>query len=188
MSKKGKTYRLWAGLALLVAVIVLAVVIVVNAMGGKSTGDVTISGGSTVEGLSCKNRTLIHPAFSSKPAISYSNKITAIFNDNKLSSISLLAEGIYETEKMAEEGKAFAEAAYNITLTDKLGEKIDVFSHSFSVNGERLQLAQTTRDIGKINTNTVMYFLLEQGTSISRSLSGLKSQYETAGFTCEKTN
>ena len=187
MSKKGKKYQLWIGIGLLVMVAVLVVVIIANVMGGTTAEDMTISGGTTVAGLTCKNNTLEHPAFVSKPASSYINTITATFRDNKLSSISLLSEGAYGAEKVAEEAKAFAEADYNLTLANKYGEKSDIFSNNFTVNGTKLQLAQTTRDISKINTNTVTYFLLDQGTSISKSISGLKKQYEEKGFSCEKS-
>ena len=159
----------------------------VNAMRGETAEDMIISGETTVEGLKCKNMTLAHPAFSSKPANSYVNTMTATFRDDKLSSISLLSEGTYGTEKIMEEAKAFAEADYNLTLANKYGEKIDIFSANFSINGTELQLAQTTRDIGKINTNTVTYFLLDQGTNISKTFSGLRKQYESKGFTCEKS-
>lgn len=187
MSKQSKKYQLWVGIGLLIIVVAIIAAILINGMRGESTGDVSISGGTTVDGLTCKNNTLEHPAFSEKPATSYANTITATFNDDKLSSISLLAEGKYESNTMAEGAKAFTEAGYNLTLTNKYGEKIDIFSANFTVNGAKLQLAQTTRDIGKINTKTVTYFLLDQGTSISKTLEGLKKQYENAGFTCEKS-
>ena len=187
MSKKEQRRQLWLGLGFLLIAIVLVVIIVTNAMEGETTGDLSISGEATVTGLKCENKTLVHPAFVSKPANSYTNVLTAIFRDDKLSSISLLAEGDYDTEQMMEEAKAFAEADYNLTLSNKYGEKIDVFSANFTVNGTKLQLAQTTRDIGKINANTVTYFLLDQGTDIQKSLDGLKKQYESKGFTCEKS-
>lgn len=189
MSKNNKKYRLWTGLgsiAVIIAIIVLLAVVLSNAMRGETTGDTTVTGGAEVDGLTCKNRTLAHPAFASKPALSYVNTVTAVFRDNKLSSISLLAEGIYDTSAMAEEAKAFAEADYNLTLTNKYNEKIDVFSANFTVNGTKLLLAQTTRDISKITLNNVTYFLLDQGTNISKTLDGIKKQYENKGFTCEK--
>jgi len=187
LNKKVKKYQLWVGLGLVAAAILLVAVIMINAMKGKETGDVTISGGDTVAGLTCKDRTLVHPAFANKPANSYENTITAIFRDDKLSSISLLAEAIYSNVETMEEMKAFAAADYNLTLNKKYGEKSDIFSANFTIDGTKLQLAQTTRDISRINANTVTYFLLDYGTTISRSLGGLKKQYESKGFTCEKS-
>lgn len=187
MDKESKKYRLWVGLGLVVAAIVVVVLVIVNAMRGSTTGDVTISSGSTIEGVVCKNTTLEHPAFSSKPAESYNNTITATFQDDKLSSISLLAEGTYESEEIAGGAIHFGRTDYNEILTDKYSEEIDIFSANFSLNGKKVQLAQTTRDISKININTVTYFLLDRGTTISKTLEGLKKQYEGKGFTCEKT-
>lgn len=187
MSKSVKKYQWWIGVGLLAVVIAVAVVLIVNGMKGKESGDVEITGGTTVEGLTCKDTTLAHPAFTTKPALSYKNTVTATFKDDKLSSISLIAEATYNSEAMAEEAVAFAKADYGLTLSNKYGEKSDVFSHSFSVEGTKLQLAQTTRDISEINSNIVTYFLLDQGTVISKTLSGLEKQYENKGFACEKS-
>ena len=187
LTKKGKMHQLWIGIGLLLMAIIIIMIIMVNAMNGKETGDVVISGETTINGLICKDKTLAHPAFSTKPAISYVNTITAIFRDDKLSSISLLSEAFYETEQLARGAEASAMADYNLTLNRKYNEDDDIFSRHFTVNGVKLQLAQTTRDISKINSNTVVYFLLDQGTNISRSFSELKKQYENKGFSCEKS-
>lgn len=188
MSKESNKYRLWIGLGFILAATTLIVVAIVNVMNGKTAGDMTISGEAKVNSITCRDDALRHPAFASKPAISYANTITASFRDNKLSSISLFSEGSYETEQMAEEAAAFAAADYNLTLVRKYGEKSDVFSNSFTVDGKKLQLVQTTRDISKINSNTIVYFLLDQGTNIARSLDELTKQYEAKGFSCEKSD
>ena len=185
MSKKNKQYQLWIGLGLALVAIVLIAVVVANAMKGEATGDVTISGEAKVTGLVCKDATSVHPALASKSISSHNNTITANFRDDKLSSISLIYEGDYGTEQMAIEGRDFAMADYSLTLTKKYGEKDDIFSVGFSVDGSKMQMIQTARDIGKINANTVTYFLLDQGTSIAKSLDGLKAQYEAKGFACE---
>lgn len=188
MSKKGRQYQLWIGWALLLGAIVLIVVVVINMMKGEETGDLKISGEAKVTGLTCKDKELIHPAFTDVPMISHSDTMTANFRDDKLSSISLIFEADYDTEQRAEEGEAFARANYNLTLTNKYGEKDDIFSVGFSVDGAKMQMVQTARDISKINNNTVTYFLLDQGTSIAKNLDGIKEQYEEKGFSCEETN
>lgn len=190
MSKKGKQYQLWMGIGLTLVVIAVALiaVAVINAMGGEATGDLKISGEAKVTGLICKDTTSIHPALMSKPAEEYTNTITANFQDDKLSSISLVYEGDYGTKSRAEEGEAFARADYNLTLTEKYGKSKDIFSFNFSVNGAKLQMTQATRDISKIDSNTVSYFLLDRGTNMAKTLDGLKKQYEAKGFSCEKSD
>lgn len=185
MSKQSKRYQLWIGLGLVLAAIVLITVVVVNEMGKETTGDVKIGGEAKVVGLVCRDTVSIHPALESKPMLSHTNTITANFLDDKLSSISLVYEGEYGTDAMAKEASDFAKADYNLTLTNKYGEKNDIFSNGFSVNGAKVQMVQTARDVSRINRNTVTYFLLDQGTDIAVSLEGLKEQYETRGFTCE---
>lgn len=184
MSKKNKQYQLWVGLGLLLVVIILTVAIV-NAMKEESTGDIVVGGGAKVTGLVCKDTTSVHPATASVSAVSHANTITANFRDGKLASISLLYEGNYGTEKSAESAEAFARADYNETLAKKYSEKIDIFSVDYLVDGAKMQIVQTARDISKVNSNTVTYFLLDQGTSISKTLDGLKKQYENKGFSCE---
>lgn len=188
LSKNDKQYQLWIGFGLVIVAIVLIVVVVVNAMKGESTGDVNIGGEAKVTGLTCKDAISVHPATVSVQADSHANTITASFQDDKLSSISLLYEGNYGTEKAAESAEAFARSDYNEILIKKYGEKIDIFSSNFSVNGVKMQIVQTARDISRINKNTVTYFLLDQGTDIAKSLDGLKKQYEAKGFACEESN
>lgn len=185
LSKNNKQYQLWIGLGLVVVAIVLIVVVVVNMMGQETTGDVKIGGEAKVTGLICKDAVSVHPALESKPMGEHTNTITANFQNDKLSSISLVYEGDYGAEAMAKEGESFARADYNLTLINKYGERDDIFSVGFSVDGSKMQMVQTARDISKINSNTVTYFLLDQGTSIAKSLEGLKKQYEAKGFSCE---
>ncbi|MBR2840046.1 hypothetical protein IKE82_01820 [Candidatus Saccharibacteria bacterium] len=185
MNKKTKQYWLWIGLGLVLVAIVLIVTAIVNAMRGKETGNVTIGGEAKVTGLVCKDATSVHPALASKPIDSYTNTVTANFQNEKLSSISLLYEGEYGTAARAEEAKSFAMADYNLTLTNEYGESDDIFSVHFSTDGSNMQMVQTARDINKINLKTVTYFLLDKGTNIAKSLDGLKKQYEAKGFTCE---
>lgn len=188
LNKNAKRYQLWVGIGLITIAIVLIVTAVVNATKGKTAGDVKVGNESKVTGLICKDTALIHPALVSVPMNSHTNTITASFQDDKLSSISLMYEGVYGTERAAKSAEAFARADYNEILVKKYGENIDVFLVNFPVNGVTMQMVQTTRDISKINTNTVTYFLLDQGTIIAKTLNGLKEQYETKGFACEESD
>lgn len=185
LSKKNKKYQLWMGLSLVLVAVILIVIVVVNAMKGGATGDMKIGGEAKVTGIVCKGATSLHPALTSVKMNSYANTITANFHDDKLSSISLLYEGEYGTTKNAESAEAFARSDYNEILVKKYGEDIEIFSSNYFVDGTKMQFVQTTRDIGRINTNTVTYFLLDQGTNIAKSLDGLKKQYEAKGFSCE---
>lgn len=188
LSKNNKQYKLWIGLGLVIVAMVLIAIVVVNAMKGEATGDVKIGGEAEVTGLVCRDTASIHPALASVPMGSHTDTVTASFQNDKLSSISLMYEGDYGTEKAAESAEAFVRSDYNEILIKKYGEKIDIFSANFSANGAKMQMVQTARDISRINSNTVTYFLLDQGTSIAKTLEGLKKQYEAKGFTCEKSN
>lgn len=188
LSKKNKQHLLWVGLVFVLVAMVLIVIVVVNVMKGKEAGDIKVGEETEVMGLVCKDTALIHPALISKRMKDHMNTITANFRDDKLSSISLVYEGDYGAEQMAKEAEAFARAEYNLTLINKYGEKDDIFSIGFSVDGAKMQMVQTARDISKINTNTVTYFLLDQGTSIVKTMDGLKKQYEANGFSCKESD
>ena len=188
MNKESKRHQLWIGSALVLIAIILIAIAVVNAMRGETTGDTKIISGERMSGLTCKDETLMHPALIDKPADSYENTITAVFRDDELSSISLMVEGNYKNESMTREGMYFAQANYNLTLVNKYNEEDDIFSIGFSVNGTMLQMVQTTRDIDKVNADTVTYFLLDRGMNIAKTPEGLKKQYEAKGFSCEITN
>lgn len=185
MNKNSERYRLWIGAGLILIAIVLIVVVIINVMRGQETGNMTIGGESKVTGLLCRDTKLIHPALEKVPMSSHVNTITANFRDDKLSSISLVYEGDYETEQKAETARNFAGTEFSLILTKKYGEKDDIFSSNTLVDGTKMQMTQTTRDVSKINMKTVTYFLLDQGTNIAKSLDGLKKQYEAKGFTCE---
>ena len=185
LSKNSKRYQLWIGLALLLIAAILIIIVVINVIKGEESGDVKIGGEAKVTGIVCRDTTLVHPATTSVSATSHTNTITANFRDDKLSSISLIYEGDYGTEEKAKTGESFAKADYSLTLTDQYGEKADVFSVGFSVDGPKMQMVQTARDISKINEKTVTYFLLDRGTSMAKSLDSLKKQYEAKGFSCE---
>jgi len=178
-------YKLWLGPTLMLTAIALVVVVIMNAMNGEATGDMTISGEAKVVGLVCKDTALMHPALTNTYVTSHVNTITANFRDDKLSSISLIYEGDYETEQKAKEAENSDRVNYSLILSRKYGMREDVFSIGFSVDGAKIQMTQTARDISTINGNTVTYFLLDQGTSIAKSLDGLKKQYEAKGFACE---
>ena len=187
MSKKNRQFQLWIGLGFGLVAVILIVVIAINALERDTTGDMVIDGEAKVMGLVCKDTALMHPALEGKPVDSHTNTITANFRDDKLSSISLIYEGDYRTEERVKEAEAFAKADYGLTLINKYGEKDDIFSVGFSVEGAKMQMVQTARDISKINNNTVTYFLLDQGTGIAKTLEGLEEQYEAKGFSCEET-
>ena len=188
MSKKNKKYQLWIGLGLVLIAIMLIIVAVVSAMNGESNGDVTIGGETKVTGLVCEDKELIHSAFADVPMLSHFDTVTSNFRDDNLSSISLVYEGNYDTKQRAVEAEAFARANYNLTLTNKYGVNDDIFSVGFSVDGTKMQMVQTARDISKIDANTVTYFLLDRGTLIEKTREGLKRQYETKGFSCKESN
>ncbi len=169
----------------MLVVVVLIAVLLANMMKGEESGDMKIGGEAKVAGMVCKSASSLHPALTSVEVDSYTNTITANFSDDKLLSISLLYEGEYGTAKNAESAETYARSDYNDVLIKRYGEDIEIFSSIFSVDGTKMQFIQTTRDIGRINENTVEYFLLDRGTNIAKSLDGLKKQYEAKGFSCE---
>ena len=187
MSKKNKLFMRVGVLFCIAAVLVLAVVLLINNMNGIKTGDITVSGDTEMVGLKCENVTLPHPVFTDVGPISWNNTITANFADDRLSTIMYRYDGTYSSEDEVGRARVFAEADYNLILTNEYGVKRDVFSHNFMSNGNTLSLTITGK-ADKVDSRTAPYFLLDVGSSFPKTLESMKEAYESKGFSCKIEN
>lgn len=186
MGKNRKKKVIWA--SLLISIVVSAIIaLVVISLNGNTTGDITVSGSGTMMGLKCTDTTLIHPVFADIQPVSHTNTITVNFVGNDLSSIMYRYDGIYRSEEEAANARVLAEADYNLILANEYDTKIDVFSHSFMTDGEKMALT-ITDNADKVTPRTAPYFLLDTSTEFPRTLDELRSAYEAKGFSCVVEN
>lgn len=185
MSKNKKTLLMQVGvLFCVVAVLILVVIIIMNITNGEKTGDITVSGSAKMVGLKCEDTVLKHPVFIDVKPISQKNKIMANFANDRLSTITYQYDGIYSSEEATERARVEAEADYNLILANNYGEQVDVFSHSFMSDGDKLSLTITAK-ADKVGSRTAPYFLLDNTDSFPKSLEVMREAYEAKGFSCK---
>lgn len=184
MSKSKKSSFAW--ITLLLALLVGMTVIIVVVLNSGGSNDIVVSGGGEVIGLKCENETLTHPVLTHLKPASFKNEISANFQNDKLMSIMYHYDGTYGSTKEVDEVEAFAAADYNTILAKDYGEDIDVFSHVFMKDGNKLKLTINAK-ANKVNSKVAPYFLLSQNESFPRTLGAMKKAYENAGFSCDKT-
>ena len=166
--------------------IVGVAVIVAVMLNGGSSNDITVDGGGSVVGLKCKDNKLTHPVLTRISPISFTNEILANFQDDKLLSIMYQYDGVYESEEKVNEAEAFAAADYNTILAKEYGQDIEVFSHVFAKDGNKLHLTINGK-ADKVNAGVAPYFMLEQNETFPKTLDKMKKRYEDAGFSCKIT-
>lgn len=184
MSKQKKSSILWIMvLILVVAGIAAGVIAIVNS---GSSNDIVVNGEGEVVGLKCKDDKLTHVVLTHIRPASFTNEVSANFQNDKLVSIMYQYSGTYGSAEEVNEAEAFAAADYNTILAKDYGVDIDIFSHVFAKDGDKLRLTINGK-ADKVNSKVAPYFMLEQSESFPKTLSAMKKRYENAGFSCETT-
>ena len=172
---------------LIIAFVLIAIAVIFNLTNGNTTGDITVSGSDKVTGIKCIDTKLAHPVFADVQPVSRTNTITANFTNNRLSSITYKYDGIYHSGDEASNARVLAEADYNLILANEYGVKIDIFSHLFMTDGEKMTLT-ITDDANKVTSKTAPYFLLDTRAGFPNTLKELQTAYEVKGFSCVVEN
>ena len=166
------------GSLMVVAAIVLTLLFL---MRGKTT---TVDPGTevtTTESVTCESTTTIYPIITGGHLISF--KINAIFNNDKLDTISLTYKLRYEDAEAAKQGTANNHAAMNKSFAvDSLGP--DAFDATYSTidNTNQLSLYANAKEINAVNAK---YFLLEDNSKYTKSV--VTKTYNEKGFNCLTT-
>lgn len=185
MTKEHNNVSTKWGSAILVFVItaVVALFFVFIIMNNQKAEDVTITGNTTIAGVSCESETLISPLLVDVRANSYSNKISATFSDDKLRSITYHFMGTYDSNNTASFADGMAIAKYNETI-ENYGVKESAFSYTHSVEGELLNINLTT-DSENLTSTVAPLFLLRDTNTFPKSLDSFVDAYEKEGFVCK---
>lgn len=181
---KGKRNDILAPILILAVTAVIITTIILVILYNGETNNVIITGGSKVVGLKCENNTLVHPVLTDFTPETISNKITANFQNNKLDSITYRYEGIYGSAEEVKDAEAFAAADYNTILAKEYGEDIEIFSHVFFKDGEKLHLT-ITADSNRVSSKVAPYFLLDNNKTFPKQIDVMKTAYEEKNFSCE---
>lgn len=184
MSKKKKNDVIWIIIAVVAVIGVIAGIAAV--LNSGSSSDIVVSGEGEVVGLKCRDDKLTHPVLTHIRPTSFTNEISANFQNDKLTSIMYQYNGVYGSETEADEAEAFAAADYNTILTKDYGVNNDIFSHVFAKDGNKLLLTINGR-AEKVDSRVAPYFMLGRDDSFSKTLTYMREKYENAGFSCEVT-
>ena len=171
-------------IAICLVVVVLIVAGIALLMNGTTSGEVRVEGSGKIVSLKCTDNTLTHPTLTRFKPVSFTNTITANFYDDTLSTIMYQYDGNYESESMADAARDAGGAEYNIILANDYGEKIDIFSHVFTVNGTKMSLT-ITGDADKVSSRTAPYFFLDTQQDFPKKIDKMKVAYEAKNFSCK---
>ncbi len=183
-NKKEKRFSLIAAVFVVMAIVLALLILVVVFLSGGQSNDVKVSGGGKNVGLKCTDSEILHPALRDYTPISHTNTIMANFDEEGLSTITLYYVGAYGSPSEAKQAEAYAQADYGLILAKEYGVSTESFSHSFTIDGENVNLTITAKN-GDVNDKTAPYFLLEQNRVFPKTLDGLKQRYEERNFSCE---
>ena len=179
-NKKKKTNKNWfllIGFVLIIGAIVLLLWFLMR-------GETKTTGGwseETSESLTCKASNIDYRYFGTDKAPSSNNvQINAIFNNDKLQSISLVRKMTYAD---AETAKIWSDA-HEFYLNDHFGKNgLDFYSFNanFSKNDNVAQMSLYATN-SEINDTSIKYFMLD---SAPKNIDGYKKAYIDKGFKCE---
>lgn len=155
------------------------------------TGHTTITGSfesqNKVETAICESAKTAYSLFAFDGSDNKSLRISAIFNNDALSSISL----IYKLEYHDEESLYYSEARNHSEMNQNFsndGMKPDSLTAKYSVVSSGLQFSIFARG-EEIGNKTLKYFMLDENTNISDStVKEVTNHYNKLGLNCTIKN
>lgn len=187
MNSNKKSLKTVGIAAISFAVILLVVVGIIQLTKGTASGELVIKGDGKIVALKCIDNTLTHPTLTRVKPVSFSNTITANFNENVLSSIMYRYDGVYESESAADGARDTGGVDYDLIMTREYGEEPSIFSNTFSVNGAKMSATITAKS-GKVSSRTAPMFFLDAQQPFPKNIENMKSAYEAKDFSCQIVN
>lgn len=165
--------------------IILIIIAVAAIVGFLLQGQTTVSGNfpenKTSKTLSCEIDNLPYPIFDSNSSISSHTKINAIFDDDRISSISLTNSMIYSSIERAKVESENHHGNMNISF-GPLGA--DALSARYTTDDVEAQMSLYA-NANDLNASTYRYFLINGNPTSS---SDYMQNYTTQGFNCTENN
>ena len=182
-----ETKKKFSSVPMLICGIVLVIVAVVLIVWFLLKGEQKVSGGypdpvSSVA-LSCESSSTEYPLFKYENVIQKKMKIDAVFNDNKLSSISLKHELTYNNDNNATAGETINHSAMNISFTNA-GMSIDTLKSNYSVIDNVFMMTLYGRD-SDVTDATKKYLMIDGAIG---DIDSLSRQYAALGLKCVEKN
>ncbi len=167
------------GSLLTIAAIVLVLLFL---MQGKTTSIDPGSEVTTTESITCESTTTKYPILSGGTLSNL--KINAIFNNDKLHTISLTYKLNYGNNEAAKQGSATNHAAMNKSFS-KDNLEPDSFDATYSILEDTFQMTLYA-EAREINAISAKYFLLEDSSKYTKEI--LTKTYNEKGLNCLTTD
>ena len=178
VKKKSKTnWFLTIGISLILTAVVLAICFFLQ-------GETKVTGNwpepETTESLTCGVEGLAYPLFKYDNSDKKTTKVTVIFSDDRLKTISLVQQQYYNSSSEIERSEAENHAAMNLRMQDE-GLGADALEMHFARLADNLKMSLYA-DAAKINGSTAKYFELEGVSKYNKAT--IQAAYEQKGFGC----
>ena len=165
----------WAGMTLIFIAIILTLIFFMR-------GSTAIIGNypdhETLDSLSCVAEGIDYPTYVYDNSKRKSTKINATFNDNKLTTISLVHILYYDDSRKVTDSEALNHAAVNID-----SQNADIFSAHYSKFSDAMSMTMYA-ELKDITNSTKKYMMLNLISADNLTKESVKWNYETQGFVC----
>ena len=146
----------------------------------KTTGEWTST--ETTESLSCKANNLPYQVYETSNILNSTTQINATFNNDKISSISLIRKANYANTETAKVENDALIAAMNIDF-GKNNMEAFALDATFNVNDNIAQMNLYTNQ-SDLNDKSAKYFILDD---LPSKIDDYQKAYQAKGFKCEIT-
>lgn len=178
--KKKGDWLIPTGLILIFVAIIAAILFFLN---GQTTITGEFEGQKSLETLVCKSERTTYPIFAFDESDSKSLKINAVFENENLSSISLLYKLNYDDK----DALSFSEARNHAEMNEKFnidGMNPDSLSAKYGIMNDGMQFSIYAKD-NDVNEKTLKYFMLNNITEVNQLTKEKMSKvYNSAGLDC----
>lgn len=181
MGKNTIQHRIFKSLGVTL-VIIGAVFMAMFLLEGQTTVNGNYPEPYTSKTLNCEANNISFPFFVNDASISSQTKITLIFGDKRINSISLIRKAEYENETLAKNYSDGHRGEMNVSFA-KNGLKAGALNANYIYEGtiERMSLYATSEDL---SINSAQYFLLPADYSSSNDIEEFENKYLEQGFAC----
>lgn len=185
-SPKKKKSSTWPILIVLLLIIATIIFLGWFFTRDKVTTTGTYSGKTSADSINCKNTGDGYPFFAYDNSYKKTTEVTVIFEDNTLSSISLIYTLYYSDASEVSRSESLNHAALN-TSAGKINQGPEIFNAHYSTSSENLQLtlSASNKDITESNAK---YLLLDESSIKEYNKETIQKNYQNKGFTCTEVN
>ena len=136
------------------------------------------------EAIACSSKSIQFPYFTYDNSIGKEMKVNVIFENNNISSISLIYDLKYDNESKSLESYNINHSALN-TYFGQNSLESDALGAVFANLGSEMKLSLYASG-DELNVNTAKFFMVPEGVNLGAGIEILMGQYEKSGFTCRK--